>query len=165
MLLITIVILLPITKALGTPVTVETRSLSSPVADPFVGFVSLGPKHEYEQIYRMPEPGACSILAYRVLILRYASYNNIVVEELEFAGGRCQDIKVRKSLSVKGVTLGYALGEGTRFAWNLEFLGWEAWDTFIVRSEKKEFRLRLEPNGGLMAEPAGIVSILENSVR
>ena len=99
----------------AAPVTVETKALSSPLADPFVGFVSVGPKYEFEPIYRVLEPGACSVLAYRVLILGYANYDSIVVEELGFAGSKCQDIKVRQSLSVNGVTLGYALGEGTRF--------------------------------------------------
>jgi hypothetical protein len=151
--LVCLTIGLMISSAQAAQVTVETKILSSPVADPFLGFVSVGPKYEYEPVYRMPEPGACSILAYRVLILRYANYNNIVVEELGFSGGKCQDIKVRKSFSVKGVTLGYALGEGTRFAWNLEFKSWKAWDTFAVRSENKEFRIRLGSDGVIFAEP------------
>jgi hypothetical protein len=135
------------------PVTVETKSLSSPAADPFVGFVSVGPKHKYDPVYRMPEAGTCSMLAYRVLILRYAYYNNIVVEELGFTGGKCQDIKVKRSLSVNGVTLGYALGEGTRFAWNIEFLGWESWNVFSIRSNNRDFRILIQRDGEMSAEP------------
>jgi len=150
--LVVLASLLLVSPALADPVTVETKSLPSPVADPFVGFVSVGPKHEYEPVYRVPEPGACSVLAYRVLILRYANYNSIVVEELGFTGDKCQDIKVTKSLSVNGVTLGYALGEGARFAWNIEFMGWDAFDTFVVRSDKKDFRIQLDPDGRINAE-------------
>ncbi|MDF1527154.1 MAG: hypothetical protein RRA15_09010 [bacterium] len=139
--------------ALAGPVAVETKTLSSPAADPFVGFVAVGPKHEFEPVYRVLEPGACSILAYRVLILGYANYDNIVIEELEFAGSKCQDIKVQNSLSVNGVTLGYALGEGTRFAWNIEFLVWEEWNTFVIRSAKRDFRIRLNRDGEMTAEP------------
>jgi hypothetical protein len=144
--------LLLASPGLAGPVTVETKSLPSPVADPFVGFVSVGPKYEYEPVYRVPEPGTCSVLAYRVLILRYANYNSIVVEELGFTGNKCQDIKVTKSLSVNGVTLGYALGEGTRFAWNIEFMGWEEFDTFVVRSDKEDFKIQVGPDGRISAE-------------
>jgi len=147
------------------PVTVDIKSLSAPAADPFVDFVSVGPKHEYEPIYRVPEPGTCAILAYRVLIQSYAHYDNLVVEELGFSGSKCQDIKVNSSHSVNGVTLGYALGEGTRFAWNLEFKGWEAWDTFVISSAKKDFRFRLNRDGQISAEPAQAAADPENSSR
>ena len=153
LILVCLAILLPANQALAGPVAVETKTLSSPAADPFVGFVSVGPKHEFEPTYRVLEPGACSVLAYRVLILGYATYDNIVVEELGFAGSKCQDIKVRKSFSINGVTLGYALGEGTRFAWDIEFAGWEAWDSFVVSSAKKEFRFQLNRDGKMSAEP------------
>jgi len=149
-----LVSLLLASLAFAGPVTVETKSLPSPAADPFVGFVSVGPKHEYEPIYRLPEPGACPILAYRVLILRYANYDSLVVEELGFAGDKCQDIKVTKSLSINGVTLGYALGEGTRFAWYIDFRSWEAWNTFVISSAKKDFRIRLNGDNEILAEPA-----------
>lgn len=148
-----LVIMILASPVLAGPVTVETKTLSSPVADPFVGFISLGPKHEFEPIYRVLEPGACALLAHRVSVLNYASYDSLVIEELGFAGSKCQDMKVTKSLSVNGVTLGYALGEGTRFAWKIEFLKWEAWNTFIVRSAKKEFRFRLNSSGSVFAEP------------
>ena len=151
--LVCLAILILSASALAGPVAVETKSLSSPAADPFVGFVSVGPKYEFEPIYRVLEPGACSVLAYRVLILGYANYDSIVVEELGFAGSKCQDIKVRQSLSVNGVTLGYALGEGTRFAWNIEFLAWEEWNTFVIRSAKRDFRIRLNRDGEMSAEP------------
>ena len=150
--LFALAILVLASPAQAGQVNVETKSLSSPAADPFVRFVSVGPRHEFEPVYRVLEPGACSILAYRVLILGYANYDNIVIEELGFAGSKCQDIKVRNSLSVNGVTLGYALGEGTRFAWNIEFAGWEAWDSFVVSSAKKEFRIRLNRDGEMIAE-------------
>jgi hypothetical protein len=151
--LIILASLLPISTALADPVKVETKSLSAPAADPFVGFVSVGPKHEYDPIYRMPEAGACSMLAYRVLILQYAYYDNIVVEELAFTGSKCQDVKVRKGLSVNGVTLGYALGEGTRFAWNIEFLEWESWNVFSIRSDNRDFRILIQRDGEMSAEP------------
>lgn len=72
--LIILAVLLLAPTAQAGPVTVETKSLSSPVADPFVGFVSVGPKHEYDPVYHVPKPGACSILVYRVLIQRYAHF-------------------------------------------------------------------------------------------
>ena len=156
--LVVLASLLLVSPALADPVTVETKSLPSPVADPFVGFVSVGPKHEYEPVYRVPEPGACSVLAYRVLILRYANYNSIVVEELGFTGDKCQDIKVTKSLSVNGVTLGYALGEGTRFAWNIEFVEWESWNAFSIRSGSKNFRILIQRDGKMSAEPSTTLS-------
>jgi hypothetical protein len=151
--LVCLTVLLPASFSQADPVPVETKNLSSPMADPFIRFVSVGPKHEFEPVYRVLEPGACSVLAYRVLILGYANYDNIVIEELGFAGNKCQDIKVRKSLSVNGVTLGYALEEGTRFAWNIEFLGWEEWDTFVIYSAEKKFRIRLDRDGKMSAEP------------
>jgi hypothetical protein len=153
LILVCLAILLMTAHGQAGPVTVETKALSSPAADPFVGFVSVGPKHEFEPTYRVLEPGACSVLAYRVLILGYANYDNIVIEELGFAGSKCQDIKVRQSLSVNGVTLGYALGEGTRFAWKIEFQGWEEWNTFVLRSAKRDFRIRLNRDGEMSAEP------------
>ena len=156
--LVALASLLLASSGLAGPVTLETKSLPSPVADPFVGFVSVGPRHEYEPIYRVPEPGACSILAYRVLILRYANYNNIVIEELGFTGDKCQDIKVRKSLSVNGVTLGYALGEGTRFAWNIEFVEWESWNAFSIRSGSKNFRILIHRDGKMSAESGTTLS-------
>lgn len=146
-------VLLLASMAQAGPVIVETKSLNSPAADPFVGFVSVGPKHEYDPVYHVPKPGVCSILAYRVLIQRYAHYDNIVVEELGFAGSKCQDIKVRKSISINGVTLGYALGEGTRFAWNIEFLEWESWNAFSIRSGNKDFRMLIQRDGEISAEP------------
>lgn len=138
---------------LAGPVTVETKVLASPAADPFVGFVSVGPKHEFEPVYRVLEPGACLQLAHRVLVLRYANYDNMIIEELGFAGSKCQDIRVSKSLSINGVTLGYALGEGTRFAWKIEFLKWDAWNSFIIRSAKKNYRISISRNGKILAEP------------
>ncbi len=151
--LIILCILLLTSPVLAGPVIVETKSLSSPAADPFVGFVSVDPQHEYEPIYRVLEPGACPILAHRVLILGYVNYDNIVVEELGFAGSKCQDVKVRRSLSINGVTLGYALGENTRFAWNIKFLGWEAFDTFVIRSANRDFRIRINDDNKVLAEP------------
>jgi hypothetical protein len=158
LLLVCLASLLLVSTALAGPVAVETKVLSSPAADPFVGFVSVGPKHEYEPVYRVPEPGTCSILAYRVLILRYANYNSIVVEELGFTGDKCHDIKVTKSLSVNGVTLGYALGEGTRFAWNIEFIEWESWNAFSISSGSKNFRILIQRDGEMSAEQATTLS-------
>lgn len=161
MLLLVCMCLLPTATLTAAPVVVETKELSSPVADPFVTFVSRGPKHEFEPVYRVLETGACSVLAHRVLILRYANYESIVVEELGFAGNNCQDVKIRKSLSISGVTLGYALGEGTRFAWNIQFLGWETFNTFMIRSAQKDFRIHIDRDGKVFAEQAKAVSISE----
>lgn len=152
-------------SSLAGPVMVETKSLSHPAADPFAVFVSLGPQYEFNQAYRVLEPGACSVLAYRVLILHYANYENLVVEELGFSGSKCEDPKVLRSLSINGVALGYALGEGTHFARNLEFRGWEAFDTFVVSSAKKDFRFRLNRDGGITAEAAEAISILDYNGR
>jgi len=163
--LFALLVLVLASTAVAGPVTGETKILPSPAADPFVDFVSVGPKHEYDPTYRVPEPGACAMLAYRILIQRYAHYDNIVIEEMGFAGSKCQDIRVVNSLSINGVTLGYALGEGTRFAWNFEFKGWESWNTFVITSAKKVFRFRLNRDGGITAEPAEAVSVPENSGR
>ena len=105
------------------PPAVETKSLTSPAADPFVGLVSVGPMQKFEPIYRVLEPGACPVPAHRVLILDYTNYDSVVVEEPGLSGSKCLDRNVTKSWSINGVTLGYALGEDDRFAWNLEFKG------------------------------------------
>ena len=143
---------IPLPPCLADPVVVETKVLPSEAADPFAGFISVGPRHEFEPVYRVLEPGACAQAAHRVLILNYANYDSLVIEELGFAGRKCRDIKVRKSFSVNGVTLGYALGEGTRFAWNIEFIGWAAWDIFVIRSAKKDFRIRVSDDGKIQAD-------------
>lgn len=136
------------------PVKVEAVKLPGQTADPYAVQVSLGPRHKYDPVYFAPSADACPILAFRVLILRYANHDNLVVEELEYAGTGCRDLRVRSSYTVNGVRLGYTLGEGSQFAKDLRFVGWESWDTCVIESRNKRFRLTLGRDGEITAEPA-----------
>ncbi len=138
--------------ALAGPVAIEARELSLPAADPFVEFVSVGPRHEYDPVYQMPDAGACPVQAYRILILGYAHYDNLVLEELAFEGSKCQDIRVRTSRTINGVKLGYSLGEGSSFARKIEFDSWEAWNIVKIRSSQRTFRILMDRGGKVTAE-------------
>ena len=124
----------PDQTAATEPVGVEAMKLPRQAADPYVLQVSLGPRHEYDPVYYAPSPDACSIMAFRVLVLRYANHDNLVVEELEYAGSSCREMKVRTSYTINGVRLGYVLGEGSRFARDLSISGWESWDSCVIES-------------------------------
>ena len=136
------------------PMKVEAMKLPQQAADPYAVQVSLGPRHEYDPVYFSPSADACTVLAFRVLVLRYANHDNLVVEELEYAGNGCRELRVRSSYTINGVRLGYLLGEGSQFAKGLRFVGWESWDTCVIESRKQEFRLMFGRDGEIKAERA-----------
>ena len=140
------------------PVKVEAMKLPQRAADPYAVQISLGPRHEYDPVYYAPAADICPILSFRVLVLRYAHHDNLVVEELEYAGDGCREIRVRSSYTINGVRLGYLLEEGSQFARGLRFVSWESWDTCVIESRKKEFRLMLRRDGAFTSEP-----VLRNS--
>ncbi len=98
------------------PLKVEAVMLPQRAADPYAVQVSLGPRHEYDPVYYAPAADICPILSFRVLVLRYAHHDNLVVEELEYAGDGCREIRVRSSYTINGVRLGYLLEVGSQFA-------------------------------------------------
>lgn len=152
--LVTLPALVPAAPVTPTPVKVEAMKLPQQAADPYAVQVSLGPRHEYDPVYFSPSADACPVLAFRVLVLRYANHDNLVVEELEYAGNGCRELRVRSSYTINGVRLGYLLGEGSQFAKGLRFVGWESWDTCVIESRKQEFRLMFGRDGEIKAERA-----------
>ncbi len=134
------------------PVKVEAMKLPRQAADPYAVEISLGPRHEYDPVYFSPSADACPVMAFRVLVLRYANHDNLVVEELEYAGTGCRELRVRSSHTINGVRLGYILGEGSQFAKGLRFVGWESWDICVIESRNQEFRLLLGRDGEIRAE-------------
>ncbi|MDF1537113.1 MAG: hypothetical protein P1S46_11570 [bacterium] len=141
-------------QASAGPVNVEAMKLPQQAADPYAVQISLGPCHEYDPVYYAPGADTCPILAFRVLVLRYTRHDNLVIEELQFSGEGCRELQVRSSYSVNGVRLGYLLKEGSQFAQGLSFVRWESWDSCVIESRKKEFRLKLGRDGVITAEPA-----------
>lgn len=139
--------------ATADPVKVEAMKLPRQAADPYAVKVSLGPKHEFDPVYFAPSADTCAILAFRVVVLRYANHDNLVVEELEYAGTGCREVRVRSSYTINGVRLGYILGEGSQFAKGLSVVNWESWDSCIIESRNQGFKLTLGRDGEIKAEP------------
>jgi hypothetical protein len=134
------------------PIKVESTKLTQQAADPYTVQVSVGPMHKYEPTYYMPGSDECPVLAYRVLILEYAYYDNIVLEELEFVGNKCQDIRIKNGYAVNGVELGYALDEDINFPKEIRFVQWESWNTFVVESGQQKYVIKVDRDGSMVAK-------------